>query len=110
MKDMTDASNKISSALEQYGIASLEEAETICKEKGLNIYEIVRDVQPICFENACWAYLVGAAIAIKKGQTQEPRISHETLGDWFTGLLHSGFRCGRPEGGSRARQPGLPCC
>ena len=70
---------QITSTLEQYGIASLEEAEAICKEKGLDIYQVVKDVQPICFENACWAYLVGAAIAIKKGQTGASDIA-ETLG------------------------------
>ena len=70
---------QVSSALEQYGIASLEEAETICKEKGLDIHKIVRDVQPICFENACWAYLLGAAIAIRKGQTGASDIA-QTLG------------------------------
>jgi len=70
---------QITSTLEQYGIASLEEADAICKEKGLDIYQVVKDVQPICFENACWAYLVGAAIAIKKGQTGASDIA-ETLG------------------------------
>ena len=45
---------------------SLEEAKAICNEKGFDPYEIVKSVQPICFENACWAYTLGAAIAIKK--------------------------------------------
>jgi len=70
---------QITSAIEEYGIASLEEAEAMCKEKGLDIYQIVKDVQPICFENACWAYLLGAAIAIKKGQVRAYDIA-ETLG------------------------------
>ena len=70
---------QITSTLEQYGIASLEEVEAICKEKGLDIYQVVKDVQPICFENACWAYLLGAAIAIKNGQTRASEIA-ETLG------------------------------
>jgi hypothetical protein len=70
---------QITSTLEQYGIASLEEVESICKEKGLDIYQVVKDVQPICFENACWAYLLGAAIAIKNGQTSASEIA-ETLG------------------------------
>jgi hypothetical protein len=70
---------QIASTLEKYGIASLEEAEAICKGKGLDVYRIVRDVQPICFENACWAYLVGAAIAIKKGEDRASDIA-QTLG------------------------------
>ena len=70
---------QITSTLEQYHIASLENVEAICKEKGLDIYQVVKDVQPICFENACWAYLVGAAIAIKNGQTGASEIA-ETLG------------------------------
>jgi hypothetical protein len=58
---------QINEALGKYGIASLEEAEKICKDKGLDVISIVKGIQPICFENAGWAYLVGAAIAIKKG-------------------------------------------
>lgn len=71
---------KINTVLQQYGIESVEEAETICKEKGLDVYQIVRDVQPICFENACWAYITGAAIAIKKGLSSAADIA-ETLGE-----------------------------
>ena len=51
---------------EKYGIKDFEEAKAICNEKGFDPYEIVKSVQPICFENACWAYTLGAAIAIKK--------------------------------------------
>ncbi len=58
--------DKINSVLNSYGIASLEEAEKITKDAGLDVYEQVKKIQPICFENACWAYTVGAAIAIKK--------------------------------------------
>ena len=57
---------QITEVLNKYGIKDLEEAKKICEEKGINPYEIVKGVQPICFENACWAYTVGAAIAIKK--------------------------------------------
>ena len=49
-----------------YGISSIEEAEKITKDAGLNVYDQIKGIQPICFENACWAYIVGAAIAIKK--------------------------------------------
>jgi hypothetical protein len=58
----------VTEVMKKYDIASFEDAEKICKDKGLNVYEIVKEVQPICFENACWAYILGAAIAIKKGQ------------------------------------------
>ena len=59
--------DKINKALDSYGISSLEEAKKICDDKGIDVAKIVKDTQPICFENACWAYTVGAAIAIKKG-------------------------------------------
>ena len=58
--------DKINAVLNSYGIASIEEAEKITKDAGLNVYDQVKGIQPICFENACWAYIVGAAIAIKK--------------------------------------------
>ena len=58
--------DKINSVLNSYGIASIEEAEKITKDAGLDVYEQVKKIQPICFENACWAFTVGAAIAIKK--------------------------------------------
>ncbi len=59
--------NKINEVLSSYGISSIEEAEKITKDAGLDVYDQVKKIQPICFENACWAYTVGAAIAIKKG-------------------------------------------
>ena len=59
--------DKINGVLAQYGISSVEECRKICQDKGFDPYEIVKGIQPICFENACWAYCVGAAIAIKKG-------------------------------------------
>ncbi len=58
--------DKINGVLAQYGISSVEECRTICQEKGFDPYEIVKGIQPICFENACWAYTVGAAIALTK--------------------------------------------
>ncbi|MBQ9415595.1 MAG: GGGtGRT protein [Clostridia bacterium] len=58
---------KILSVLAQYGISSIDECKKICDEKGIDPYTIVQETQPICFENAKWAYTVGAAIAIKKG-------------------------------------------
>jgi hypothetical protein len=59
--------DKINGVLAEYGIGSVEECAEICKAKGIDPYTIVKGVQPIAFENACWAYTVGAAIAIKKG-------------------------------------------
>ena len=59
--------DKINAVLAEYGISSIEECRAICREKGFDPYEIVKGVQPIAFENAGWAYCVGAAIAIRKG-------------------------------------------
>ena len=61
---------QIKPVMEKYGIKDFEEALKICTDKGFNPYEIVKGVQPICFENAAWAYTLGAAIAIKKGCTK----------------------------------------
>ena len=59
--------DKINGVLAEYGIGSIEECRTICNDLGFDPYEIVKGIQPICFENACWAYTMGAAIAVKKG-------------------------------------------
>ena len=72
--------DQITPVLQQYGMKDPEDAEAVCKEKGLDVARIVKDIQPICFENACWAYTLGAAIAIKKGQTRAAEIA-ETLGE-----------------------------
>ena len=72
--------DKINAVLADYGISSIEDCERITKEKGLDVAGIVRSIQPICFENACWAYTVGAAIAITKGQTRAADIA-ATLGE-----------------------------
>ena len=58
---------KINSVLNKYGISSIEEAKKVVDETGVDVYSIVKGIQPICFENACWAYITGAAIAVKKG-------------------------------------------
>lgn len=58
---------QVNATLKKYGISSIEEAKKICDEKGIDAYNIVKGIQPICFENACWAYVTGAAIAVKKG-------------------------------------------
>ncbi|MBU3176274.1 GGGtGRT protein [Clostridium estertheticum] len=62
--------DQILPVLKKHGINSLEEARKICEDKGIDVFGIVKGIQPIAFENACWAYCVGAAIAIKNGCTK----------------------------------------
>ena len=62
-----DGINKV---LEKYNISSLEEAKKICLDRGIDVYNEVKNIQKICFEDACWAYTLGAAIAIKKGDKE----------------------------------------
>ncbi|MBQ6815962.1 MAG: GGGtGRT protein [Clostridia bacterium] len=57
--------DQINAELNKHGISSIEEAKEICDKAGVDAYNIVKGIQPICFENACWAYVVGCAIAIK---------------------------------------------
>ena len=57
---------QIQPVMDKYGIKDFEDAKRICNEKGFDAYDIVKSVQPIAFENAGWAYTLGAAIAIKK--------------------------------------------
>ncbi len=92
--------------LNMYGISSLGEAGKICADAGIDVFSIVRGVQPICFDDACYAYLVGAAAALKS--------SAKTAGGdrpdpWRrpAELLHSGFRLLRAADRSWARQTGL---
>lgn len=61
---------QIQKVMDKYEIKDFEEARNLCKEKGFDPYEIVKGIQPICFENACWAYTLGSAIAIKSGRTK----------------------------------------
>jgi hypothetical protein len=61
--------DKINQVLADNGIASLEDAKKICDDKGVDVAGIVRDIQTICFDNACWAYTMGAALAFKRGVT-----------------------------------------
>lgn len=79
----------IEKVLKEYGIASLEEAKKICDDKGVDVYELVKSIQPIAFENACWAYIVGAAIAIKLGKTVAADIA-ETIGIGLQAFCISG--------------------
>ncbi|HJX63712.1 MAG TPA: GGGtGRT protein [Polyangia bacterium] len=59
---------QITPVLAKYGMASLEDAKKLTDAKGVDVYKIAKEIQPICFENVCWAYILGAAIALKKGQ------------------------------------------
>ncbi len=59
--------DKINVVLKQYGFDSIEDAVKLCNDKGIDVLKLVKDIQPICFENACYAYALGTAIAIKKG-------------------------------------------
>ena len=67
LSTVSDLSKKQKRSQRKYGIGSIEEAEKITKDAGLDVYHMIENIQPICFENAKWAYTVGAAIAIKKG-------------------------------------------
>lgn len=73
---------KIEQCLAEYGLASLEEARALCQEKGFDPYKIVKDVQPIAFENASWAYTLGSAIALKKVSLPLPRQRKQSVSDW----------------------------
>ena len=70
---------QILAVLKEYGINSIEETAEITKAAGLDVYNQIKGIQPICFENACWAYTVGAAIAIKKGVKSAPEAA-EAIG------------------------------
>ncbi len=72
--------DKVLAALRRYEINSLDEAKSLCDARGLAVAELVRQVQPICFDNACWAYTVAAAIAIRKGCTRATEAA-EALGE-----------------------------
>ena len=71
---------QIDAALKNEGIESIEEAAKLVEDKGINIREIVHGIQPIAFENAVWAYTVGAAIAVKRGVTVAAKAA-ECIGD-----------------------------
>ena len=71
---------QITPVLSKYDIGSLEDARALCTDYGVDVYELVKGVQPICFENACWAYILGAAIAIKKNLTVAADVA-EALGE-----------------------------
>lgn len=71
---------QITPILEKYDMKTLEEARELCLSRGVDVAEIVKSIQPICFDNACWAYTLGAAISIRKGLTKAADIA-ATLGE-----------------------------
>ena len=71
----------INAVLNEYGINGIEDAKAICDAKGIDPYTMCKETQPICFENACWAYVVGAAIAIKKGCTNAAEAAEAAAAD-----------------------------
>jgi hypothetical protein len=71
---------QITPVLNKYDMRNLEEARELCLAKGVDVAAIVKGIQPICFENACWAYTLGAAIAIRKGEKKAADIA-ATLGE-----------------------------
>ena len=74
--------DKINEVLNSYGIAFIEEAEKITKDAGLDVYNQIKGIQPICFENACWAYITGAAIAIKKDVQEQQTLQQQSEKDF----------------------------
>ena len=78
----------INAVLNEYGINGIEDAKAICDAKGIDPYTMCKETQPICFENACWAYVVGAAIAIKKGCRGCRGYRYR-----FAGILYRWFCC-----------------
>lgn len=69
--------NKINKALNEYGIKDIDDAKKICDDLGVDVYSIVKNTQTICFENACYAYIAGAAIAIKKKNKKAEEIAKD---------------------------------
>lgn len=86
--------DQINAVLNSYGIASIEEAEKITKDAGLDVYAQIKGIQPICFENACWAYTVGAAIAIRRAAVR--LLTLQLLSVRSSVLLYPGICCRYP--------------
>jgi hypothetical protein len=76
----TRREKQVLAAIKKYGINTIEECKDICEDKGVDVLKLVEGVQPICFENAKWAYVVGAAMAIKKGEKTAVEVA-KTLGE-----------------------------
>ena len=83
--------DQIMPVLNKYGIKDLEEARKICQDKGFDPVEMVKSIQPICFDNACWAYTVGAAIAIRKVVQKQQMQLKQSEKDYI--ILCTRFSC-----------------
>lgn len=70
----------IEDCLHKYGLTTLLEADTLLKNKGLDVHKIIKGIQPICFEDACWAYVLGGAIALKSGGKDPAKLA-EIIGE-----------------------------
>ena len=79
--------DQIKPVMEKYGIKDFEDSLKICTDKGFNPYEIVKGVQPICFENAAWAYTLGAAKDVKRHQMQQKQLEKDYKHFVFQDLL-----------------------
>lgn len=99
---------QIDACCKEYGIANIEEADKICKDKGIDVAAIVKGIQPICFENACWAYTLGAAIAIKR----TPKKRQKSLKNWVSDYRLSAFRDPLPTNAKSDWDTAIwvPCC
>ena len=96
--------DKINAVLCEYGISSIEECKDITVKAGIDCDKIVRETQPICFENAVWAYTVGTAIAVKKGCTKASDAA-AAIGIGLQSFCIPRLRCREPQGWSRTRKP-----
>lgn len=83
---------KIEACLAEYGFANIDETADFCKSKGIDVDKIVKDIQPIAFENAVWAYTLGTAIALKK-EIKKASEAAEANRHWFTSILYSWISC-----------------
>ncbi|MDX9820388.1 MAG: GGGtGRT protein [Syntrophales bacterium] len=72
----------INRCLSENNLQSLDDARSLLESRGVDVYGIVRSIQPICFEDACWAYILGGAIAVKRGPKEAPEIA-EVIGEGF---------------------------
>ena len=90
--------DKINKTMSKYKISSLEEAKKICDEKGVDPYNIAKETQKICFEDACWAYILGAAIAIALVSPQKV----EVLANVKSNIIVVDAGHGAPDGGASA--------
>ena len=96
---------QIIAALNENGIKDIEEANAICEAAGLDPYKTCEETQPICFENAKWAYVVGSAIALKKGCKNAAEAA-EAIGIGLPAFCIPDFQCNIPDPFPKAGQAG----